>query len=55
MSRKDMIIEYCLMYVDINGYGQIPDMKKLQEYSEEEMKQLYLTMLKRHNKLMENT
>jgi hypothetical protein len=52
MSRKDMIIEYCFMYIDL--YGKFPDTKKFDEYSELEMKQVYLTMKDSHSRLMDN-
>lgn len=49
MKIKDMIHEYCLMYVDIHGV--FPDMEKLTRMSDYEIKILYTDMLIVFNKI----
>ena len=53
MTTKDMIREYCLMYVDI--HGMLPDMVKLTEMSDYEIKILYTDMLLVFNRIGKNS
>ena len=43
MKIKNMILDYCLMYVDI--HGTIPDRDKLENLSDREIEILYTDML----------